>query len=107
MDQVEYKDTVTIEFITKRYNGISGKVENVTPTNYTAYLETFSTTPQQIVELTDITAVDTSTFWVNFYAHTDTDSTISSRKTYYISFYWECNGVKKCERYPIAVIADV
>jgi hypothetical protein len=107
MEKVEYKDTITIEFITKRYNTSSGEVEKVVPSSYSAYLETFSKTPEQIVELTSISVIDPSTFWVNFYAHTDIDEKIGSRKTYYIAFYWECNSIKKCERYPIAVIADV
>ena len=107
MEKVEYKDTITVEFVTQRYNSETEALTDVVPSSYSAYLETLETTPEQIVELEDITAVDTSTFWVNFYAHTDTAEEVKSGNAYYVAFYWEYAGVKKCERYPVGVVGNV
>jgi hypothetical protein len=107
VEKVEYKDTITIEFVTKRYNSVSEELENVVPTTYSAYLETAETSPEQLAEIDDITAIDTSTFWVNFYAHTDTAEEVTSGNAYYVAFYWEYGGVKKCERYGVVVVPNV
>jgi hypothetical protein len=107
MEKVEYKDTIIVEFITKRYNYNTELFETVIPTSYAAYLETYQYDPQQIVELTDISEIDFSTFWVNFYAHTDTSASIKPNQSYYVSFYWKHGGTKICERYQIKVVADV
>ena len=107
MEKVEYKDTITVEFVTQRYNSSTELTENVVPTTYSAYIETAESTPEQLAELDDITAIDTSTFWVNFYAHEDTTEEIESGKAYYVAFYWEYGGVKKCERYGVVVVPNV
>jgi sulfur carrier protein ThiS len=107
MEKVEYKDTITLEFVTKRYDSSTGASVEVVPATYSAYLESCETTPEQIVELENIEVVDDSTYWVHFYASPVTDESVESGTAYYIAFYWEYGGIKKCERKLVVVVPDV
>jgi len=107
MLKVEYKDTITIQFETKRYSSASGEIENVEPDTFEAYVETSEISPKQIAELTSIQTINSYTYWVNFYASESTNEEIISGNAYYIAFYWEKDSVKKCERQGVVVVPDV
>jgi len=106
MEQVTYKDTITVEFNTQLYDTETEATSEVVPDSYEAWLETGTYDRQQIIEL-DVTAVDTTTFLVRFYASEDTHADVVSGGTYFISFYWEYLGVKKCSPYGIEVVGNV
>jgi hypothetical protein len=107
-DKVEYMDTATVEFKTRQISATTGEETDVTPTTFSAYLETGETLPVQIVQLDNIDVIDDSTYWVRFLASPDTHESITTDTAYYVAFYWESeDGLEHCERHPIAVVANV
>lgn len=107
MIRAEYKNTATIEFNTKQYDSVTGSAEDVEPDNYSCYLEKADETLEQLTELTDITVVDASTYWVNIPLTTDTYDGLALGDRYFISFYWTKNSIEKCEREELLVVANV
>lgn len=106
MNRVEYKDTLVVKFTTQAFDEDTEEFVDVIPTSYSAFLESFKTIPEQIVELTDIETTDGSNYYVRFYASPDTHEIVVSGLAYYIAFYWEYAGRKKCKREIVTVVAN-
>lgn len=107
MKRVEYKDTLILKFITKQRSNSTGEIIEVTPTTFSAYLETCEIEPTELAEITGIQTVDDSTYLVRFYADESTYTDLEPGDTYYVSFYWEFDGVKRCERIKVVIATDV
>lgn len=106
MEQVTYKDTITVEYNTQFYSTETGQTSDVTPDSYEAWLEAGTHDRDQLVEL-PVTVVDDNTYLVRFYASEDTHSQVEPNGIYFITFYWEYNGVKKCRPYPVEIVGNV
>lgn len=107
MNKVEYGNTATLILETVLWSGASDDYLNVTPDNYSVYLEEYSDSLTQLVELTDVTMVDVGVFWIKFLADITTEENIKVGNVYFITLYWDKDGEKKAEREKVVVVANV
>lgn len=104
MERIRYKNTVYVKFKPQILFGDNWVA--VVPDNYSAYLETASVKPEQLVELKNITTPGDNFYYVKFHADETTYEKLRPGDRYYIAFYWEKDGVKTAERILIEVIPD-
>ncbi len=104
-NKVEYKSTITVEFITKAYDIASGDVVDVIPDSYSAKLESVENIPRELADL-PVEVVNNNRFLVDFYASPDTSSEVYCGNGYYVVLYYSKDLRKYAERQMIIVVPD-
>lgn len=101
MRRVEWGSTIFEEFTCKEKTTDSDV--NIVPTSAAAFLETYVEKPVVVQSLPAVVISD-GIYVISFYAE---KSKFLPKQTYYISFYWEYDSYKMCERVPVLIKSEV
>lgn len=107
MNKVEYGNTATLILETMLWDATSETYLNVTPDNYSVFLEEHSDSLVQLTELTETTMVEAGVFWIKFLANTTTYTDLKIGGKYFITLYWDLDDEEKAERERVVVVANV
>ncbi len=103
MIKVKYKDTVYFRFKTEKFD--NGSWMFVMPDSYEAWLESFETTPEKLLQLTTYYGND-EYFYVPVFFSPNVYPEIQGGKQFYVSFYWTYNGNSFVKRIAVEVIPE-